>query len=365
MPQNKYKIFDKMIEGIQIVNRDWQYVYVNDTVVEHSKYSRKELLGYTMMEKYPGIETTAMFRCLETCMNEGVSQVLLNEFDFPDGSKGYFELRVQEIDEGILVLSIDVSQQKQAEQILLQNNAMLDEKVKERTAELIGKNKELEQFAYIASHDLQEPLRTVSNYIEIFKEDYGETLDATAMGYLDSVDRAMKRMSTLSKALLDFSRLGKNTEIVSVDCNQIVADVLSDLENVIQKTATAVTYNDMPVLKGYEVELRQLFQNLISNAIKFRNAEVKPKIHIHASETATHWQFKITDNGIGIESKYFERIFQIFQRLHTKEKYEGSGIGLANCKKIVELHKGAITLESELNKGSTFIFTISKQLRNE
>ena len=340
-------------------------MYVNDTVVEHSKYSRKELLGYTMMEKYQGIETTNMFRCLEECMHEGISQLLINEFEFPDGTKGYFELRMQAIDEGVLILSVDVTQQKQAEQILLDNNAMLDEKVKERTAELSAKNKELEQFAYIASHDLQEPLRTVSNYIEIFKEDYGETLDETAMGYLDAVNRAMKRMSTLSRALLDFSRLGRNTEIVSVDCNQLVKDVISDLGNVIQQTETQITYKNLPVLNGYETELRQLFQNLTSNAIKFRSPDIKPKINIEVLDKNTHWEFQFSDNGIGIEPQYFERIFQIFQRLHTKEKYEGSGIGLANCKKIVELHKGVITLESELDKGSTFIFSISKLLSNE
>jgi len=365
MAPNKYKIFDKMIEGVQIVNSNWQYVYVNDTVVEHSKYSRKELLGYTMMEKYPGIETTNMFRCLEECMQHGTSHLLVNEFDFPDGTKGYFELRVQSVDEGVLILSIDVTQQKQAEQVLLQNNAMLDEKVKERTAELIAKNKELEQFAYIASHDLQEPLRTVSNYIQIFKEDYSEKLDVTAMGYLDAVNRAMKRMSTLSRALLDFSRLGRNKEIVTIDCNQLLTDVLADLENVVQKTGTVVTNKTLPALTGYETELRQLFQNLISNAIKFRNSDIPPQIHIDVSEKETTWEFRIIDNGIGIEPQYFERIFQIFQRLHTTDKYEGSGIGLANCKKIVELHKGNITLESELHKGSTFIFTISKQLSNE
>ncbi|HXA02595.1 MAG TPA: ATP-binding protein [Cytophagaceae bacterium] len=360
MASEKYRIFDKMIEGIQIVNSDYQYVYVNNTVAIHGKYSREELLGQRMIEKYPGIEATEMFSFIKKCMNEQVAHQMVNEFDFPDGSKGYFELRMQPVPEGILILSFDITKQKQAEQLLLNTNAMLDEKVKQRTSELTAKNKELEQFAYIASHDLQEPLRTVSNYIGVFKEDYSERLDNTALGYLNSMNRATERMSTLTKALLDFSRLGRDRKLSFVNCSELIKDVIADLENMIRSSGAIITIGKMPEVNVYETEMRQVFQNLITNAIKFRHKDIKPEINIYSQRIGNKWKFSVTDNGIGIEQEHFERIFHIFQKLHPNDKYEGNGIGLANCKKIVEIHEGEISVESISGKGSTFGFTISR-----
>lgn len=355
----KYSIFDKMIEGVQIIDKDWKYIYVNDVVAIHGKYNKDELLGYTMMEKYPGIEHTDMFKHIQKCMQEDTPHQMINEFDFPDGSKGYFELRMQPVDEGVLVLSFDVTKQKRAEQMLLDANSILDEKVRLRTVELTAKNNELEQFAYIASHDLQEPLRTVSNYLQIIEEDYTDKLDADVVGYLGAISRATNRMSLLIRVLLDFSRLGRDKQLVRVDCAQLIADLLSDMKSTIEANEAIITTSDMPVLNGYETELRQLFQNLISNAIKFQNKGVKPCIHIEAKPLAGKWWFCISDNGIGIDKIHNGRIFQIFQRLHKIDSYQGSGIGLANCKKIVELHRGEITVESEVGKGSKFIFTIA------
>jgi PAS domain S-box-containing protein len=361
MASEKYRIFDKMIEGIQIVNSDYQYVYVNDTVAIHGKYGREELLGQKMVEKYPGIETTEMFRFIEKCMNEQIAHQMINEFDFPDGSKGYFELRMQPVPEGILILSFDITKQKQAEQLLLNTNIMLDEKVKQRTSELTAKNKELEQFAYIASHDLQEPLRTVSSYIEVLKEDYSEKLDNTAIGYLNSMNRATERMSTLTNALLDFSQLGSDRKLSFVNCSELIKDVIADLENMIRSSGAILKIGKMPEVNVYETEIRQVFQNLITNAIKFRHKDIKPEINIYSEQIGDKWKFFVADNGIGIEQEHFERIFHIFQRLHLSDKYEGCGIGLANSKKIVELHKGEFFVESILGKGSIFAFTISKQ----
>lgn len=359
MTTGKYQIFDKMIEGIQIVDSDYKYVYVNDTVVVHGKYSREELLGYTMMEKYPGIESTEMFKNIQMCMNEHTGYQMINEFDFPDGSKGYFELRMQPVPEGILILSFDVTQQKIAEVLLRDTNALLDEKVKQRTLELTMKNKELEQFTYIASHDLQEPLRTIANYIEVLKEDYEGVLDDTAKGYLNSMNLAATRLSNLTKYLLDFSRLGRDRKLAKVNCGSLIKEVLDDLDNVIQSTGTVVKVGEMPLLNIYETEIRQVFQNLLTNAIKFRQKNIPLVIELNCEYMGNKWMFSVKDNGIGIASQHFERIFHIFQRLHSTEDYEGSGIGLANCKKIVELHGGEISVESTLGKGSTFLFTIA------
>ena len=219
-------------------------------------------------------------------------------------------------------------------------------------------NKELEQFAYVASHDLQEPLRTVSNYMQVFEEDYLPLLDDKARHYLHSVNKATERMSILIKSLLAFSRLGHDKVLVYVDCNKLIGDVIADLATVVKKSGAVIYMDKMPRLNLYEIEMRQVFQNLITNAIKFQKKNTQPEIHISAIEINGNWRFSVRDNGIGIATKSFDRVFDIFQRLHTTAKYEGSGIGLSNCKKIIELHKGEIWVESTLGKETIINFTI-------
>jgi len=253
-----------------------------------------------------------------------------------------------ETPEGQMVLAsiIDITERK------------LQEKVAKKQVELEVKNKELEQFAYIASHDLQEPLRTVSNYIQIFEEDYVEQLDGNARKYLRSVNNATKRMSMLVKALMEYSRLGRAKRLTYSDCGKIISDVIADLQTMIKSASAVIHVSEMPRLNVYEVEIGQVFQNLISNAIKFRKKDGLPEIRISSREVNGKWQFAVNDNGIGIAPTHFNRVFDIFQRLHSVDEYEGNGIGLANCKRIVELHEGEIWVESVLGKGTTFYFTI-------
>jgi len=239
-------------------------------------------------------------------------------------------------------------------ELVVQNN----EKEK-RSAELVIANKGLEQFSFIASHDLQEPLRTVANYMQVFEEDYMHLLDDNARQYLQSVNSAVKRMSTLVKSLLDFSRLGRNTKLSFVDCKALVQVVISDLQTMIRTSNADIEVFEMPHLNVHESELRQVFQNLITNAIKFRREDSRPRIEIRSEKIAAGWQFSVADNGIGINPVHFERIFDIFQRLHTNEEYEGNGIGLSNCKRIVESHQGTIRVASSPQHGSTFYFTIA------
>jgi light-regulated signal transduction histidine kinase (bacteriophytochrome) len=220
------------------------------------------------------------------------------------------------------------------------------------------KNKELEQFAYVASHDLQEPLRTVSNYIQILKEDCINQLDDTALHYINSINKATRRMSALVKALMDYSRLGRDKKLVSVNCDELVNNVIADLQTMIQTSGAIIDIGELPELNLYEVEIGQLFQNLITNAIKFQTKGNVPHIRISANKLNEKWHFSVGDNGIGIAPNHFQRIFEIFQRLHDSDQYEGNGIGLANCKKIIELHRGEIWLESKPGEGTTFHFTI-------
>jgi signal transduction histidine kinase len=226
--------------------------------------------------------------------------------------------------------------------------------------ELERKNKELEQFAYVASHDLQEPLRTTSGFAELLQQQYKGRLDEKADKYLTFMTQSSGRMKVLIKDLLDYSRIGKKMEWKQVDCTIMLQEVLTDIGLVIKETKAEIVFDPLPVIEGYPTEIKQLFQNLVINAIKFRKANTIPQIKIAAFENNGYWEFTCSDNGIGINDQHKERIFIIFQRLHTRNEYEGSGIGLAHCKKIVELHGGKIWIESTPGAGSTFHFTISK-----
>ncbi|WP_343670249.1 ATP-binding protein [Chitinophaga sp.] len=220
-------------------------------------------------------------------------------------------------------------------------------------------NKELEQFTYIASHDLQEPLRSINTLVELVATEYTGKLDENADNYLRFIRQSSNRMSDLIKALLDYSRIGKVKVKETVDCNQVILNVVDDLRAAIHESKAQVIMENLPVVDAYPIELKLLFQNLLSNAIKFRQNEVPPVIRITCVKKENEYEFTFADNGIGIAPRYQEKVFEIFQRLHNKLQYEGTGIGLAHCKKIVSLHGGDIWLTSTPGEGSQFYFTIS------
>lgn len=224
--------------------------------------------------------------------------------------------------------------------------------------ELARSNAELQQFAYIASHDLQEPLRMVTSYLQLLERRYQGRLDSDADDFIQyAVDGAL-RMRTLINDLLAYSRIGtRGHPFELTSCNAAITHAIANLKVAIEESAAVVTYQDLPTLQADPTQLIQLFQNLISNAIKFRS-EVSPQIRIAANRQADAWLFSVQDNGIGIDSQYAERIFVIFQRLNNRVDYAGTGIGLAVCKKIVERHGGKIWVQSELGKGATFYFTV-------
>ncbi|MEO8765660.1 MAG: PAS domain S-box protein [Ginsengibacter sp.] len=248
----------------------------------------------------------------------------------------------------------DITERKNAEDTLRISEINLELK----NTQLEQKNIELEQFAYIASHDLQEPLRTTSSFVKLLQKRYHGSFDPKADKYFAYILEASERMKVLIKNLLDYSKIGNKKELEQVDCNNTLQNVLADVGIAISETGAQIKFEKLPVIKGYATELKQLFQNLVVNAIKFRKKDVPPVLDISAEKNNGYWQFAFKDNGIGIEEKYYEKIFVIFQRLHTRTEYDGSGIGLSHCKKIVELHKGKIWVESKLGEGSTFQFTI-------
>jgi len=244
-------------------------------------------------------------------------------------------------------VSTEITERKRAE-----------EKLNKTLEELERSNSELEQFAYVASHDLQEPLRMVSSYMQLMERRYKGKLDTDADEFIDFAVDGATRMQRLINDLLMYSRVGtKGKTLEATDCNAVLAEVLRDLASTIEESGTVVTHDELPTMMADGTQLAQLFQNLVANAIKFSSGD-QPKVHISFEQKEGSYVFAVTDNGIGIDPEYKDRIFVIFQRLHGKEEYPGTGIGLAVCKKIVERHGGQIRVDSESGKGSTFSWTI-------
>jgi PAS domain S-box-containing protein len=248
---------------------------------------------------------------------------------------------------GAVVTFRDVTERRAAEQSLA-----------ERAQELARSNAELEQFAYVASHDLQEPLRAVVSYLQLLERRYRGQLDERADRYIGHAVDGARRMQALINDLLTYSRAGRrHDDRQSVDMAALLERVLKSLEVGIAESGATITHDPLPTIQGDPVGLGQLLQNLIGNALKFRGDD-PPRIHISASREDRAWRFAVRDNGIGIEPEYQERIFTLFQRLHGRDEYEGTGIGLAICKKIAERHGGALWVESNPDQGTTFLFTI-------
>jgi len=254
---------------------------------------------------------------------------------------------------GFVTISRDITDRKKTEEAIKEVNNLLQRS-----------NKELESYTYVVSHDLKAPLRTVRSFGSFILEDYGDKLDETGQDYLNRMIRAASHMDQMIEDLLVLSRVGRKfTEIKKVDLNKLLAEILSDLEATIKETKTKVVVAKLPVLYAQKVWMRQLFMNLISNALKF-NESKSPKIEVLYEEKDGFHQFKVRDNGIGIEEKYLERIFKLFERAPTEKKYDGTGAGLSICKKIVEHYGGKILVKSTLGKGSTFMFTLPKETKN-
>lgn len=263
-------------------------------------------------------------------------QLVVTRIENPDGTL-----------KGFLGIATDLTQIKAAEESL-RNYAALE-----------AKNKEIEQFTYIASHDLQEPLRTVVSFVELLQKNNIDQLDEMGRQCVQYIAQSTGRMQELIKGLLFYSRIGRERKLEKVDCNLLMQNVKQDLEAAVAESEASLEIGSLPILNAYPLELKLLFQNLLSNALKFRKPGEKPHIVVSANQVDGKWTFAFRDNGIGIADKYKERIFILFQTLHNKNEYTGTGIGLAHCKKIVELHNGKIWVESQPGSGSTFYFTIN------
>jgi two-component system sensor kinase FixL len=348
-------IVDHVIDGIITIDQRGTVESLNPAAQRLFGYSASEVIGRNvkmlMPEPYHGEHDGYLANYLRTGQAKiiGIGREVVGRRK--DGSTFPMDLAVSAFHLGqrryFTGIVRDISERKLAESELVKS-----------AKELTRSNLDLEQFAYVASHDLQEPLRAVAGCVQVLKKRYQGQLDSRADELIAHTVDGVSRMQTLIDDLLSYSRVGtRGKTFEPCDANAALNQTLANLETAIEQSGAVVTRDDLPVVNADATQLTQLFQNLIGNAIKFRSDQ-PPKIHIGVRRDESQWLFSVRDNGIGMAPEYFERIFIIFQRLHTRSEYPGTGIGLAICKKIVERHGGRIFVESESGQGSTFSFTI-------
>jgi PAS domain S-box-containing protein len=331
-----------------MIDRGGKIILVNREIERLFGYAREELLGQPierlvpqrLRERHPGLRTTFFEHPQTRAMGAGRDLFGVRK----DGVEFAVEIGLNpiETDEGVFVLAsvVDISARKRAEEELHRSNA------------------ELERFAYVASHDLQEPLRMVGNYVQLLGKRYKGKLDADADEFIGFALDGALRMQRLIEDLLAYARVSsRGAELAPTDANAALGHALASLKLATEEAQATVTHDPLPVVPADQSQLEHVFLNLIGNALKFHGS-AHPVIHVTAARQDSEWLFSVRDNGIGIEPQYFDRIFVIFQRLHGREAYPGTGIGLAITKRIIERHRGRIWLESKPGTGSTFFFTL-------
>jgi light-regulated signal transduction histidine kinase (bacteriophytochrome) len=259
------------------------------------------------------------------------------------------------------IMELYMQAQEVAFGVLFRIRSKIEEQLRHSHQELLKMNEDLEQFTYLASHDMKEPLRMVSNYTQLLQHDYGDKLDESGREYIRYAVNGVHRMRDMIDYILNYAHISKgDIRFGQVDLNEVIINVKENLEQQIdERDAEIIIAADLPTVSADKVQMSQLFQNLVSNAIKF--SETRPRIEIKATRKEEGmYEFSVSDNGIGIPDAYQKKIFVLFQRLHDREKFMGSGIGLAICKRIVERHGGTIWFESEAGKGTTFYFTLKE-----
>ena len=321
-----------------------------------------DLLGRNLSDIYPEYVTKGILYNVNRAIEN--REVQSFEFVVPiNNSIHYYEARIGAInEEEVIAIIRNISARKKAQQSVQENIRELD--IKNRQLQrYIDSNMELENFAYIASHDLREPVRTMRTFAQFLKKRHSQNLDESAKQYLEFIIDGSNHMNQLIQDLLTYSRVNSQKHTIEeVILTDILKEIKENLGDTITTSKVEISTLNLPIrIKVNPTKIKQLFQNLITNAIKFRKANLTPHIEISAQDIGSHWQFAVADNGIGINPDFHDQIFLLFKKLHSKKEYQGTGLGLAICKKVVEHHQGEIWIESNVDEGATFYFTISKE----
>ena len=344
------EILDTMAEALFVIDSDARIRVINDAARSMFGYTDADLLGRSIdaLESLEGDHTIS--RALHELAQRGPVRDQERTFRHHDGGGIAVAISIspvneRDVQEGAVVIARDIRERKRAEEELRMTLARLEQS-----------NRELEDFAYVASHDLQEPLRKIQAFGDLLKSRHGAQLDDQARDYIERMQSAAKRMQVLINDLLSFSRVTTKAQpFVRVDLHEIAREVAHDLEVRMHEAGGTMVIGELPAIDADPLQMRQLLQNLASNALKFHRPGVPPHVEIHGVAANNHVEITVSDNGIGFEEKYAERIFTMFERLHGRGKYEGTGIGLAICRKIAQRHGGEIVARSKLGEGSTFI----------
>jgi len=350
----KSEILESIGDGFFAVDNDFTVTYWNQKAEELLFTPKEKVLGKHLWDVFDKEQASESYRQYSKALDEQVALKFEDNYE-PIGR--WFDINVYPSKNGISVFFKDITERKKADEKLRVLNQALEQQAKE----LAVSNAELEQFAFVASHDLQEPLRMITSFLAQLERKYNDVLDAKGKQYIHFATDGAKRMRQIILDLLDFSRIGRvETERELVDIEDLLTSEIRFFNRKMKDVNAAVKWDNMPVITASKGPMQQLFHNLIGNGLKYQPKGNTPEVTISTGETETHWTFSVQDNGIGINPEYSEKVFNIFQRLHNRDEFEGTGVGLAICKKVVEEHGGEIWVESEEGVGSTFHFTIQK-----
>lgn len=352
----KNTILESIGDGFFAVDKDWIVTYWNNQAEKMLNVKRSNIVGRKLWDVFPvKMESRTYIK-----YHQAVERKEILHFETYDKKiEKWFEIGAYPAEGGLSVYFKDINNRKLAEFKL----KVLNENLQRHAKELAMSNAELEQFAYVASHDLQEPLRMVTSFLTQLEKKYGNVIDVKGKKYIELAVDGAKRMRQIILDLLEFSRIGRMESLEeTIHLDDLIQEIQILYRNRIEERDAVINVGSLPVLNSYKTPLRQIFQNLISNALKYSKNEIQPVINISAKEFPQYWQFSVADNGIGIHSDYFEKIFIIFQRLHHKEEYSGTGMGLAVTKKIIDNLNGKIWVDAKEGVGSTFYFTLNKSV---
>ncbi|MBN1572770.1 MAG: PAS domain-containing protein [Deltaproteobacteria bacterium] len=348
-------MINTITESAVLLDRQGKVILANDTICERLGVSREKLVGSYIYDFLPKRVAKTKKSKIDEVFRTGKPVNFEDQRFGKNSINSIYPIFDEEgAVENVVMFGYDITKRKQIEKELQHKN----EELIKKSEELVRSNRDLEQFAYVASHDLQEPLRAVSSFSQLLSQRYNDRLDKDAQEFIGFIVNGSVRMQQLINDLLSFSRVStRGKPLEQTDANSVLGQTMVNLSATIEENRAIITNEELPTVMADASQLVQVFQNLIGNAIKFKRGDL-PYIHVSAYEEDGSWVFSVKDNGIGIEQEYFDKIFVIFQRLHGKDEYSGTGIGLAICKKIIERHGGKIWVESEPQKGSTFHFTI-------